>query len=274
MKTLLAALLTMLALTITNGAWPAHADDLPLLGFSLGLCCTEPSGNNCLPDAKCIVDETCTQTPYTACAGDNGNADGVVRGTATTYPPTVTACDASSPFAGIESSYDPATGTYSVADALLKWDTSSLGTAGLEVTKAWLQLVTDNRDCAPNRHSISADDKAIAGEWYNWDEPVAGCDASDYGTDAGIPAFAPKSIRNTGCYQVILFDLQNLASINRTGTTYLCLHVTPDSTPTGRNVFEFEAIEQTYVAPTLFVNYTTADRGAATARFAARNGAQ
>ncbi len=252
----------------------APADELPSLRFVLGMCCADAFGNNCNPDEKCVVSEMCTHEPFTSCPGDSGNADAIARGTSTTYPPAFTACDASAPYARLESSYDPSSGAYTVSDALLKWDTSSLGRSGLEVISAVLIVVTDQQSCAADGMSPSVDGKAISGEWYNWDGATAGCDASDYGAGTGVPAISGTPIRSTGCYQVIVFNLANVASINRSGNTYLRLFLTPDRAPTGANIFDFTAIEHTYYAPLLQVTYTTAGQPPATTSFTARGAAK
>jgi len=250
--------LGVLVLVAISFATPASAVDLltypsDIMGFSLGSCCTDDGGSVC-STAYCIVNEMCSVAPYTECSGENGNADAVVSSSGPAYPPAFTACDMSSPHMRIESSFDPATRTYIVSDGLLKWDTSRLARAGVAVTGAVLQLVTDGRNCAGDT-GVSADDKWISGDWYNWDEPAVGCDRSDTGSGGGPIAFESKRIQKTGCYQVINFDLQNTENINPTGATYLRLHITPDTAPTGTNAFEFTAVEELYVAPRLFVKY-------------------
>jgi hypothetical protein len=266
----LATRLSMVVALVMSAARFVSAAELPSMRFALGMCCADAFGNNCNADDKCVVNEMCTHAPYTSCPGDNGNADAIVRGTSTTYPPAFTACDESAPYARLESSYDPKTRTYTVSDALLKWDTSSLGRSGLEVVSAVLIVVTDQQSCAADGMSPSVDGKAIVGEWYDWDEPTPGCDASDYGAGAGVPAIAAMPIRSTGCYQVIVFKLTNVAGINPTGTTYLRLHITPDSAPTGTNIFDFTAIEHTYYAPLLQVTYQAAGHPPTTASFTAQ----
>ncbi len=237
-------------------------------GFAMGRCCSETTGTVCGSEG-CVVSDTCLEAPYTTCAGDSGNADGLVSGAGPTYPPPFTACDMSSPHLRIESSYDPASGKYTRSNALLKWDTSNLGRMGATVTSASLQVVTGKLNCSPDGASISADDLNISADWYNWDQGVSGCDQSDYTAGLEVTAIPGRPLKQIGCYQVIVFDLVNIDNINLTGTTYLRLNVTPDRAPTGTNAIEFSAVEETYVAPFLFVKYVEARGGAGAARFAA-----
>ena len=225
-----------------------------VMGFSLGTCCADPTGTACTK-AACIVSEMCAESAYGVCAGDSGNADMLVLGSGSTYPPPFAGCDTSAPHLRLESSFNPATRAYTASDALLKWDTSALGAARAVVTGADLQLVTDGLSCSPDTSSVSADDKRLSAEWDNWEQSAGGCDRSDYSFGSAPLAVSGMPIRKTGCYQVIILHLENVENINLTGTTYLRLHLTPDSPPTGTNAFEFSATEELYLAPRLFVKY-------------------
>lgn len=169
-----------------------------------------------------------------------------LEATSETYPPQSGACFEAEGFSEAVLEHSQRDGTYSLREALLQWDTSTLPDDAL-VVRATMGFSVDG---------ISDDDgRRLTGHWQEWDGV---CDAATFATPVGDDAVA--SCSGAGC-MLGSFDvgynhgveLSGLGShVDTAGATTLRLRVSGDE-PAGEN-----AIQSAGFFPQLIVTWCDA----------------
>ncbi len=132
-----------------------------------------------------------------------------------------------------------ASGTYTVENLLVRWDTSAIPDDAT-ILSATLRVSMNARS--------NADSRSVVGDWYVF----VGTDIDYSFTDLGgaVPATTILSLPSTGLYD---FPLENVSNVSKTGLSGIRLHVTGDA-PTGANR-AFVNVDTIQNSPTLIVDY-------------------
>lgn len=137
-------------------------------------------------------------------------------------------------------------GVYVVSCGLLRFDTSSLPDTAV-ISAASLQLYATSK--------VDTNSLSLVAGWYAWNETN-----SDWTNSPETNAHSGTPIASLVVSATNDFSLINLSNINKTGLTYLRLHITQrasDAAPSGNNHAAFVTREHaTLPEPQLLVTYT------------------
>jgi RHS repeat-associated protein len=197
--------------------------------FQTGVCCTDDTGTDCEDNPHfCDADADCTTGSWDTCA-DGGMDDAFMRGQDTVWPPAFDSCSSATYEKTLYTRARLASGTYTVEEALLQWDTAAAIPDDATVTDGFVRFYSAD--------VIVNDGRNFVCETY---DHGGVCDASDYATTPGNGFIdAPLS----GMVSGGIHDLPVTASgVNKTGYTRVRCGIS-GGTPAGNNFHEFAAWE-------------------------------
>jgi hypothetical protein len=179
--------------------------------------------------------------PTTTFSMSTSGDDGYVAGGGSSYPPSWNTTSTGNSYIHTERS--KLSTTYFIANALLRWNTSSIpDDARLSSTSPQVTLYVTNQ--------INTNSRSLTADWYSsW--PI---DATDYSTTAQTSALSAQSLSTFGINTTNWVNLGNHNGVSQTSYTGLRLHVSGGS-PTGDNYLEFRSYDWGAGAPQLTVDY-------------------
>jgi hypothetical protein len=171
--------------------------------------------------------------------------DGFAQAEGLSYPPTGGITSGTSNTTNtVSRSFDGPGNFFTVANVLIRWDTSSL--AGKTITAATFHGYSIGMS--------NTDSRSLTADWYsssNW--PIDSTDYSETAQTSAISGTALSSI-TTNAYND--FTLQDASTnINTSGYTGIRLHISGGQ-PTGNNFVTWDAFDNGSNIPELIVTYT------------------